>query len=329
MVTTTLKKIFSDGQIVEKVVEKASEQGIPEDSDEDDQAEKKSVMKRGIKHFSWPWICIYPAYINSKKTIAEGRRIPKDKAVENPTHQEIRDVLVAAGLNIGVENKVYSRERSREVLYRGRIRVQLKNDDGSLVNKAFPTKDISSKLADVFTAGMCSWRFRPSTTNTTSGAHGGIVQSRTEVDLILTDFDKDKREAIVSLAREVHCGKRLPTSENNQSRQSLKEQRFEVMQDMFETMTTTLALSEIEIPAQKDTIFQTVEEVKLNVTAEPMVILKADVATCFSRDSVMLYLGAMIPKLKCRAGKQSVAEYNAYIGQSSQVTSTKKKGKRR
>ncbi|KAG8315769.1 Adenylate cyclase type 1 [Homalodisca vitripennis] len=42
-----------------------------------------------------------------------------------------------------------------------------------------------------------SRRFRPNTTNTTSGAHGGIVQSRTEVDLILTDFDKDKREAIV------------------------------------------------------------------------------------------------------------------------------------
>ncbi|KAG8325875.1 hypothetical protein J6590_055772 [Homalodisca vitripennis] len=45
--------------------------------------------------------------------------------------------------------------------------------------------------------------FRPSTTNTTSGAHGGIVQSRTEVDLILTDFDKDKREAIVSLPRKM------------------------------------------------------------------------------------------------------------------------------
>ncbi|KAG8251090.1 hypothetical protein J6590_087736 [Homalodisca vitripennis] len=48
-----------------------------------------------------------------------------------------------------------------------------------------------------------SRRFRPSTTNTTSGAHGGIVQSRTEVDLILTDFDKDKREAIVSLPRKM------------------------------------------------------------------------------------------------------------------------------
>ncbi|KAG8279481.1 hypothetical protein J6590_091217 [Homalodisca vitripennis] len=46
-------------------------------------------------------------------------------------------------------------------------------------------------------------RYRPSTTKTTSGAHGGIVQSRTEVDLILTDFDKDKREAIVSLPRKM------------------------------------------------------------------------------------------------------------------------------
>jgi signal recognition particle subunit SRP19 len=86
------------------------------------------------------WICIYPAYINSKKTLAEGRRIPKEKAVDNPTHQEIRDVLVAAGLKVGVENKIYSRERSKEMLYRGRIRVQLKNDDGSPVNNDFQTR---------------------------------------------------------------------------------------------------------------------------------------------------------------------------------------------
>lgn len=87
------------------------------------------------------WICIYPAYINSKKTIAEGRRIPKDKAVDNPTHQEIRDILVAAGMKIGVENKLYSRERSKELLYRGRIRIQLKNDDGSPINPDLPTRE--------------------------------------------------------------------------------------------------------------------------------------------------------------------------------------------
>lgn len=87
------------------------------------------------------WICIYPAYINSKKTIAQGRKINKDKCVENPSHQEIRDVLEAANLKVKVENKLYSRERSKELAFRGRIRVQLKNDDGALCNEKFPTRD--------------------------------------------------------------------------------------------------------------------------------------------------------------------------------------------
>ena len=87
------------------------------------------------------WICIYPAYINNKKTLAQGRKIAKEKCVENPTHQEIRDVLVAAGLKVGVENKLYSRERSKELLYRGRIRIQLKNDDESLYDSKFPTRE--------------------------------------------------------------------------------------------------------------------------------------------------------------------------------------------
>ncbi|KAK0168328.1 hypothetical protein PV327_002145 [Microctonus hyperodae] len=87
------------------------------------------------------WICIYPLYINSKKTRAEGRKLPKSKCVENPTHQEMRDVLIAAGLKVGVENKLHPRERSKELLYRGRIRVQLKNDDGTPVSPNFPTRD--------------------------------------------------------------------------------------------------------------------------------------------------------------------------------------------
>ncbi|KAK9882174.1 hypothetical protein WA026_019688 [Henosepilachna vigintioctopunctata] len=87
------------------------------------------------------WICIYPAYINSKKTIPQGRRIAKEKCVENPTHQEIRDVLDATGFKVGVENKLYPRERSKEILYRGRIRVQLKNDDGTPVNPTLPTRE--------------------------------------------------------------------------------------------------------------------------------------------------------------------------------------------
>ncbi|GIY44943.1 signal recognition particle 19 kDa protein [Caerostris darwini] len=96
------------------------------------------------------WICIYPAYINSKKSYAEGRRIKKEQCVENPTCHEIRDVLDAASFQIGVENKLYSREQNKDnVIFRGRVRVQFKNDDGSLVNPKFPTrKDLLVYVAE-------------------------------------------------------------------------------------------------------------------------------------------------------------------------------------
>lgn len=65
----------------------------------------------------------------------------KDKCVENPTSQEIHDVLLSAGLQVSVENKLHPRERSKELLYRGRIRVQLKKEDGTPVNPSFPRRD--------------------------------------------------------------------------------------------------------------------------------------------------------------------------------------------
>lgn len=61
--------------------------------------------------------------------------------MENPTHQEMRDVLAAAGFKVGVENKLYSREKSKELLYRGRIRVQLKDNEGLPLNPSFPSRE--------------------------------------------------------------------------------------------------------------------------------------------------------------------------------------------
>ncbi|KAM6475484.1 signal recognition particle 19 kDa protein isoform 2-T2 [Liasis olivaceus] len=87
------------------------------------------------------FICIYPAYINNKKTIAEGRRIPLDKAVENPTSTEIQDVCAAVGLNVLLEkNKMYPREWNRDAQYRGRVRIQLKQEDGNPCQPQFPTR---------------------------------------------------------------------------------------------------------------------------------------------------------------------------------------------
>jgi signal recognition particle subunit SEC65 len=90
------------------------------------------------------WTVIYPAYLNSKKTLSEGRRIPIKNAVENPTLNEIKDVLVNAGFQIELEvNKTYPRELNKhENLSRGRIRVHLKNDDNNSVNANFPTSKL-------------------------------------------------------------------------------------------------------------------------------------------------------------------------------------------
>ncbi|XP_059358878.1 signal recognition particle 19 kDa protein [Carassius carassius] len=96
------------------------------------------------------FVCVYPAYINSKKTIAEGRRIAAEKAVENPSCAEIRDVLTAAGLNVLVENKMYPREWNRDVQFRGRVRIQLKLEDGSLCQDKFASrKDVMFYVAEM------------------------------------------------------------------------------------------------------------------------------------------------------------------------------------
>ncbi|KAJ8405710.1 hypothetical protein AAFF_G00316900 [Aldrovandia affinis] len=96
------------------------------------------------------FMCVYPAYVNNKKTLAEGRRIPSDKAVENPTCAEIRDVLSAAGLNVLVENKMYPREWNRDVQFRGRVRIQLKEEDGSLCQDKFSSrKDLMFYVAEM------------------------------------------------------------------------------------------------------------------------------------------------------------------------------------
>uniref|UniRef100_A0A7S0LUE8 Signal recognition particle 19 kDa protein n=1 Tax=Coccolithus braarudii TaxID=221442 RepID=A0A7S0LUE8_9EUKA len=68
-------------------------------------------------------VIIYPIYINSKAKITDGRRIATSHCVENPTLQEILDVLEVLGLECELEDKRYP----RDALQRGRIRVLLKD----------------------------------------------------------------------------------------------------------------------------------------------------------------------------------------------------------
>ncbi|KAJ7948023.1 Signal recognition particle 19 kDa protein [Quillaja saponaria] len=77
------------------------------------------------------WIVLYPVYINSKKTVAEGRRISVGKACENPTCAEIGDCCSYLKIPFAVEiDKAYP----HDFMQRVRVRVLLKKEDGNLYN---------------------------------------------------------------------------------------------------------------------------------------------------------------------------------------------------
>uniref|UniRef100_A0A0N5B2D7 Signal recognition particle 19 kDa protein n=1 Tax=Strongyloides papillosus TaxID=174720 RepID=A0A0N5B2D7_STREA len=96
------------------------------------------------------WVCIYPLFLNSNKTVREGRVISKNLACENPTSKEIYNILSGEGLNVIEEpNKMHPLHGSHLYYSQGRVRVQLKNDDGSFCNQKFKSrKDIFIRAAE-------------------------------------------------------------------------------------------------------------------------------------------------------------------------------------
>uniref|UniRef100_A0A4W5MZU8 Signal recognition particle 19 kDa protein n=1 Tax=Hucho hucho TaxID=62062 RepID=A0A4W5MZU8_9TELE len=93
------------------------------------------------------FICIYPSYVNSKKTLAEGRRIPAEKVNQICSNLLIYLVQIHGGRLI---NKMYSREWNRDVTFRGRVRVQLKQEDGTLCSDKFASrKDVMIYCAEM------------------------------------------------------------------------------------------------------------------------------------------------------------------------------------
>jgi signal recognition particle subunit SRP19 len=68
---------------------------------------------------------IWPAYLDASLSRSEGRRVPKDAAVENPTVDEIAKAVQQVGYDAVVErDAAYSREFGA----RGRVLVQSADD---------------------------------------------------------------------------------------------------------------------------------------------------------------------------------------------------------
>ncbi|CBI25945.3 unnamed protein product, partial [Vitis vinifera] len=118
------------------------------------------------------WIVFYPVYINSKKTIAEGRRLSTSKACENPTCAEIGDCCSHLKLPFAIEiDKAYP----RDFMQRGRVRVLLKKEDGTLYNPAISShKDLMRHVAELVPRhpGRVKKQEPASTSNTGSSKSG-------------------------------------------------------------------------------------------------------------------------------------------------------------
>eukprot|EP00658_Telonema_sp_P-2_P085254 TRINITY_DN9687_c0_g1_i1.p1 TRINITY_DN9687_c0_g1~~TRINITY_DN9687_c0_g1_i1.p1 ORF type:complete len:137 (-),score=31.57 TRINITY_DN9687_c0_g1_i1:373-783(-) len=65
--------------------------------------------------------CFYPSYIDATLTRPQGRRIPKENAVENPHMVECIEVFKSLGVPFVPENKTYS----RDILRVGRIKYSM------------------------------------------------------------------------------------------------------------------------------------------------------------------------------------------------------------
>lgn len=71
------------------------------------------------------WQCLYPVYFDAGRSLAEGRRVSKELAVENPLAREILDAAHLLDMNVVFEpGKTHPKDWANP----GRVRVLVKED---------------------------------------------------------------------------------------------------------------------------------------------------------------------------------------------------------
>ncbi|CAJ1329038.1 unnamed protein product [Effrenium voratum] len=93
------------------------------------------------------WNIIYPNYINSKKTVQEGRRVGLEKACEHPRAFEMAEVCEYLKIpHVCEPDKAYP----RDWLIRGRVRILLKTPEGAFTHPEIHTKkDVMCKMGEL------------------------------------------------------------------------------------------------------------------------------------------------------------------------------------
>ncbi|KAI7866123.1 signal recognition particle, SRP19 subunit [Spinellus fusiger] len=82
------------------------------------------------------WVCVYPVYIDNSKSMTDGRKISKEKAVEKPHAYHMAIAAQSMGLPVVYEGKKHPRDWANP----GRIKVQLKNKQQFFMNPHCTTR---------------------------------------------------------------------------------------------------------------------------------------------------------------------------------------------
>lgn len=88
---------------------------------------------------------IYPSYLDSKKTMKQGRRIGVEKAVDTPTAQDLSDALASLNVrHVQQPNKGYSRDQTTLWDNPGRVRV-----DPAVLESGYTKRSLLVELATI------------------------------------------------------------------------------------------------------------------------------------------------------------------------------------
>ncbi len=88
---------------------------------------------------------IYPSYLDSKKTMKQGRRIGVEKAVDTPTAQDLSDALASLNVrHVQQPNKGYSRDQTTLWDNPGRVKV-----DPAVLESGYTKRSLLAELASI------------------------------------------------------------------------------------------------------------------------------------------------------------------------------------
>lgn len=88
---------------------------------------------------------IYPSYLDSSKTMKQGRRIGVEKSVDTPTVQDLSDALASLNIrHVSQPNKGYSRDQTTLWDNPGRVRV-----DPAVLETLYTKRSLMVELASI------------------------------------------------------------------------------------------------------------------------------------------------------------------------------------